>query len=220
MCAVSGDDTGSWIDQLYAKPGYTGKGIGTSLLDEAIPLLNLPVRLYTFQASTRARSFYERYGFKAVKFSDGSGNEEMVPDVLSELTARRIIVEMLEETVRSFLERYDQALGAGDLPGVAACWQVPAMVLSDEGARPVQELAEVEQFFAGAVEWYRSQGLVATRPQLLHVQALGQRLISTDARWSTLNAAGLEVASETSRNILSLGEDNLPRIRVAISITV
>lgn len=129
-------------------------------------------------------------------------------------------MDNLEETVRNFLERYGEALGAGNLPAVAACWEVPAMVLSDQGARPVLELAEVEQFFAGAVEWYRSQGLVATRPQLLHVQALGQRLISTDVRWSTLNAAGLEVASETSRYLLILGDDGLPRIRVAISITV
>jgi hypothetical protein len=129
-------------------------------------------------------------------------------------------MENLEGTVRDFLERYGQALGAGDLEAVATCWEVPAMVLSDQGARPVLEIAEVEQFFAGAVEWYRSQGLVATRPQLLHVQALGQRLVSTDVRWSTLNAAGLEVASEKSRYILSLGEDGLPRIRVAITITV
>ena len=129
-------------------------------------------------------------------------------------------MEKLEETVRSFLERYGAALSAGDLAAVASCWEVPAMVLSDQGVRPVLELAEVEQFFAGAVEWYRSQGLVATRPQLLHVQALGQKLASVDSRWSTLNAAGLEVASETSRYILSLDEDGSPRIRVAISLSV
>ena len=129
-------------------------------------------------------------------------------------------MENIDEVVRSFLERYGAALGAGDLPAVAACWEIPALVLSDQGAHPVAELAEVEQFFGGAVEWYRSQGLVATRPQLLNVQALGQRLVSTDVRWSTLNSAGLEVASEISRYILSLGDDGLPRIRVAISITV
>src|SRR5512139_1359587 len=54
MCAVSEDDNGSWIDQLYIRPGDTGTGIGTALLDEAIPRLRLPVRLYTFQESRRA----------------------------------------------------------------------------------------------------------------------------------------------------------------------
>jgi putative addiction module component (TIGR02574 family) len=43
------------------------------------------VRLYTFQANTRARSFWERHGFKAIAYSDGSTNEERCPDVLYEL---------------------------------------------------------------------------------------------------------------------------------------
>ena len=30
------------------------------------------------------RDFYERWGFKAVRFGDGSGNEEKCPDVLYE----------------------------------------------------------------------------------------------------------------------------------------
>ncbi len=45
-----------------------------------------PIRLYCFHANTGARAFYERHGFKAVAFSDGSTNEERCPDVLYVLT--------------------------------------------------------------------------------------------------------------------------------------
>ena len=51
--------------------------------------LGLPVRLFTFQAGMRARSFYERHGFDAVEFGDGSANEESCRDVLYELTEPR-----------------------------------------------------------------------------------------------------------------------------------
>jgi hypothetical protein len=44
-------------------------------------------------------------------------------------------MENLEETVQA-LERCGTALGAGDLPAVAACWEVPAMVLSESGRPP------------------------------------------------------------------------------------
>jgi hypothetical protein len=44
------------------------------------------MRLYAFQRNTRARSFYERRGFVAVAFGDGSGNEEGEPDVLYQWT--------------------------------------------------------------------------------------------------------------------------------------
>jgi ribosomal protein S18 acetylase RimI-like enzyme len=61
-----------------------GQGIGKLLLEGALAHLQLPVRLYTFQANTGARRFYERHGFVAIEFSDGQGNEEKCPDVLYE----------------------------------------------------------------------------------------------------------------------------------------
>jgi GNAT superfamily N-acetyltransferase len=75
----------SWVNQLYIAPSHVGQGIGSRLLSHALLSLPLPVRLYTFQANTRASSFYERHGFKAVAFSDGTANEEHCPDVLYEL---------------------------------------------------------------------------------------------------------------------------------------
>jgi hypothetical protein len=37
--------------------------------------------LWAFQVNKPARRFYERHGFVAVTFTDGSGNEEREPDV-------------------------------------------------------------------------------------------------------------------------------------------
>jgi len=87
VLATSRDSDVSWIDQLYVMPGHTGQGIGSALLAHALASLEPPVRLYTFQANTRARTFYERYGFRAIAFGDGSVNEERCPDVLYELGA-------------------------------------------------------------------------------------------------------------------------------------
>lgn len=39
------------------------------------------------QANVRARRFYERYGFRAIRLSDGRANEEHCPDVLYESAA-------------------------------------------------------------------------------------------------------------------------------------
>jgi ribosomal protein S18 acetylase RimI-like enzyme len=49
------------------------------------------MRLYAFQRNTRARGFYERRGFVAVEFGDGSGNEEGEPDVLYQWTPARLL---------------------------------------------------------------------------------------------------------------------------------
>src|SRR5690349_6750612 len=75
--AVSGD----WVDQLYLDPAWTGQGIGGCLLSDAIAALPV-VKLHCFQSNTGARRFYERHGFRAESFGDGSTNEEGLPDIL------------------------------------------------------------------------------------------------------------------------------------------
>ncbi len=74
---------GEWIDQLYVDPDHTGNGLGTQLVTVAKRQRPGGLKLWTFQANTRARRFYERHGFIATDATDGD-NEEGAPDVLYE----------------------------------------------------------------------------------------------------------------------------------------
>jgi GNAT superfamily N-acetyltransferase len=82
MMALSHDGQLDWIDQLYLHPSSVGRGIGSQLLERAKRELGSRIRLYTFQANSASRRFYERHGFRPVAFSDGHANEEHCPDVL------------------------------------------------------------------------------------------------------------------------------------------
>ncbi|MET0682994.1 MAG: GNAT family N-acetyltransferase [Casimicrobiaceae bacterium] len=82
---------GAWLMQLYVKPGWTGRSIGTNLLRIVLAdaAFATPVlRLYTFARNEGARRFYERHGFVAVAFGDGSGNQEGEPDIRYERSTR------------------------------------------------------------------------------------------------------------------------------------
>lgn len=69
------------VEQLYLDPRRTGLGIGSRLL--TVATVQMPVvRLHCFQANLGARRFYERHGFVAEAFGDGSSNEEGLPDIL------------------------------------------------------------------------------------------------------------------------------------------
>lgn len=72
---------GTELEQLYIAPGLRRRGIGSLLLDAAKRGGRDELTLYTFQRNTGARAFYERHGFTAVSFDDGSRNEEKEPDV-------------------------------------------------------------------------------------------------------------------------------------------
>ena len=82
--AISNDGSYGWIDHLYLDPSAVGRGLGTLLLREATNTLGAPIRLYTFQRNENARRFYRRHGFREIGFSDGTLNEEKLPDVLLE----------------------------------------------------------------------------------------------------------------------------------------
>jgi ribosomal protein S18 acetylase RimI-like enzyme len=70
-----------WVDHLYVHPDHQRRGIGSTLLALAQASAD-SVRLWTFQCNQGARRFYERYGFRIERETDGANNEEHQPDVL------------------------------------------------------------------------------------------------------------------------------------------
>jgi GNAT superfamily N-acetyltransferase len=69
------------LEQLYLAPAWIGRGLGRRLVALAKERRPAGLDLYCFAVNVRARHFYEREGFAAVAFGDGSGNEEGQPDV-------------------------------------------------------------------------------------------------------------------------------------------
>ena len=75
------------LDHLYVRPEHQRRGIGARLLAHA-KRRRRHLRLSTFESNEPARAFYEKHGFRAVAYGDGTGNEEGAPDILYEWGAR------------------------------------------------------------------------------------------------------------------------------------
>jgi GNAT superfamily N-acetyltransferase len=76
FCARNCDD----LDALYVAAGKRGQGIGAALLRHAQSAVDR-LELWTFQANEGAQRFYLRHGFVEVQRTDGSGNDERLPDI-------------------------------------------------------------------------------------------------------------------------------------------
>jgi hypothetical protein len=110
-----------------------------------------------------------------------------------------------EDAVRAMLQRFARAFTTGDGAGAAACWAVPALVVSEEGSRAVNSLAEVEAFFGGAQEQYHQQGVTGTRVDVQRIDWHTSRLASVTVKWPYLDAEGREVGrSESSVYLVRL----------------
>jgi GNAT superfamily N-acetyltransferase len=69
-----------WLHHLYVAPERWGCGLGSELLNAAKTYSDY-LQLWVFQKNTRARRFYSRHGFREREFTNGSNNEEKMPDI-------------------------------------------------------------------------------------------------------------------------------------------
>lgn len=71
-----------WLNHLYVRPDAQDFSVGSLLLDHVKTQGPHGFQLWCFQANEGARRFYERQGLTLAKLTDGSDNEEKLPDAL------------------------------------------------------------------------------------------------------------------------------------------
>lgn len=72
------------LGHFYVEPADHGRGVGSALFERVKQRRPTGFTFWVFQQNDGARSFYERHGCRAIRFTDGSHNEEREPDVLYE----------------------------------------------------------------------------------------------------------------------------------------
>ena len=70
----------SYIDRLYVHPRHQRQGVGSRLLERALSLSSSGLELHTHQKNLEACAFYEKHGFRAVRYGLSPAPENE-PDV-------------------------------------------------------------------------------------------------------------------------------------------
>jgi len=130
-------------------------------------------------------------------------------------------VSIAAEDVEQFLVAYGDALSAGDLPAIAAAYEIPALVISDQGSQPVSDRQQVVDFFGTALAQYEQLGLAGTRPEHVSIEHLSEQLCTADVRWIGVDAEGRatkykEYSFYVLRRTVGGADDGLLRIQVAV----
>lgn len=118
--------------------------------------------------------------------------------------------------VQAFFDRLGRALEAADGRTIGAMWDVPALVVADQGMHAVSSLGEVEQFFSLAALQYQQRGIRQTRAEIVRLDWATDRLAIVRVRWPHLDAAGDEMGEETTTYTLRRGDDGDLKICVAV----
>jgi hypothetical protein len=120
--------------------------------------------------------------------------------------------------VEEFLERYAAAWNAGDVDGVVACWDVPALAVADDGVDALAGSEEIRAHVAAALEGSRDRGVDRRSLSSIHVAALSSRILRVDVVWSVQNTSGQGEAREYDSYLLRIDDDDRPRMRVAVNL--
>lgn len=103
-----------------------------------------------------------------------------------------------EDAIRDLLQRFARAFTTGDGEGAARCWEVPALVVHEQGTRAVAASSEVAAFFGGAQAQYHAQGVHGTRADVQCIEWHSASLASVTVRWPWLDGEGRELGKAES----------------------
>ncbi|BCJ63176.1 hypothetical protein [Polymorphospora rubra] len=106
------------------------------------------------------------------------------------------------DTLTDFFDRYGAALTAADVPGIAACYALPGLVVADSYSFSFASPAAVALSFVGAAPDYRERQLVAAHAQIRDVRRLSGALTLVAVEWEYLDSAGRAVPGESYQYLL------------------
>ena len=118
--------------------------------------------------------------------------------------------------VQDFLERFADALKRADVKAISALWEVPAFIIGEEFTANIEERGDLHELFAGAREHYRAAGVTDTRPEIIRLDEITDRLVMVRVRWPWLNEDGQALGAECSTYTLCRDSGGEWKIRVAL----
>jgi hypothetical protein len=124
-----------------------------------------------------------------------------------------------DHLVHDALARIGSALSAADATAVAALWDVPGLVLADQGARPIASREEVRAFFEASIRSYREKGTPTAIPEIDDIVWVTDRIAAVRVDWIGADAGGAARTRESSFYLMRVGDDGVARIQVAMSRT-
>lgn len=118
--------------------------------------------------------------------------------------------------VQAFLDDFARVFTAGDGRAVAAFWDTPALVLSDEMEQVIDTREQAANFFGDARAQYHPLDIVDTKAEIVRLDELTDQMVCVRVRWPYLDRHGREVGAECSTYTLKRGSDTDWKIRVAV----
>ena len=89
--------------------------------------------------------------------------------------------------IRDSLAKIGHALSTNDAQGVAEVWDVPGLVLADQGAWQVGSREEVREFFEASIRAYHEKGTPNAAPEIDWIAWISDRIAAVLVDWLAMS---------------------------------
>ncbi|MDB4961475.1 MAG: hypothetical protein JWP01_1474 [Myxococcales bacterium] len=119
----------------------------------------------------------------------------------------------LRTEVQDFLTTFAKALAASDGEAIAALFEIPALVIAEDGVIALTATEQAAEFFIAAARQNQARGVVSTRADVIDLEKIGDKIMVATVRWPHLNADLHETAAEESDYTLRRDHTGALKIR-------
>lgn len=119
--------------------------------------------------------------------------------------------------VMDFLETLALSLTEGATDAIAQMWETPALVISDDAVHQITDTKDLAEMYADAREHYNSAGVTDTRPEIVRLDEITDKVVIVRVRWPWLDEEGNELGADCSTYTLRHSSVGDWRIRCVVA---
>jgi hypothetical protein len=122
------------------------------------------------------------------------------------------------QQVNSFFESYAAALENYDTKGMAALYNIPCTLISDDTTTLFNDPTKLEGFFNMGAGFYRQFGIARVRPVIWNTKELTAKIINVKVNWAYFDQNEKPIYKCDYYYVLKADKNNMWKIILSVSV--
>jgi hypothetical protein len=118
--------------------------------------------------------------------------------------------------VADFLDGLALGVSEGNAAALAAMVETPCFVLTHNDARTLEDDADIADFHRDGPQRYGSRGVTHTRPQVVRMDEITDRMVVVRVRWLWLDSDDVDMGADVCTYTLRRGDDDEWKVRIIV----
>ncbi len=123
-----------------------------------------------------------------------------------------------QPNINAFFENYARALERYDTKGMAAMYNIPCNMVSDDITTVFNDASKLEGFFNQGAGFYKQYGIADVRPEVWNRREWTDRIMNVKVNWQYFDALKNPIYNCDYQYVLKLDKNDQWKIILSVSV--